>query len=277
MKRTLIGGLVIVAVIVAAPAGAGRLAAAGYPSSMVVLGGSDAVGYGSDPAHPYAVAPADSWATGTNTAVNSIYLRLLAVNPAIKGHNFNVARGDGGIEALAGQVDRALNLEPKPQLVLVQVSGDIRCDGQDEGRVTPFGTDVSNALGRLSKGLPDARILLVSSWGSISSYLTYLRGLPTGARLKHAGKGPCQLVLSPTGAVEASHAAYIEKFIRAYDGQLASVCKQFPNCHYDGGAAARWGVTAEDISLDQEHLTSQGQAKLAAIEWAAMAGFVKGL
>lgn len=277
MKRTLIGALAILAVIVAAPAGAGRLAAAGYPSSMVVLGGSDAVGHGADAAHPYAMTQADSWATGTNTAVNSIYLRLLAVNPAIKGHNFSVARDEVGIDDLAGQVNRAVHLVPRPQLVLVQFWGDIRCDGQDEGRVTQFGAEIGNALGKLSKGLPDARILLVSSWGSTSSYLTYLRGLPTGARLKHAGKGPCQLVLAPTGQVEPSHAAYIERFINAYDGQLASVCKQFPNCHYDGGAAHRWGVTAEDISLDQEHLTTQGQAKLAAIEWGAMAGFVKGL
>jgi hypothetical protein len=277
MKRTLIGALVVLAVIVAAPAGAGRLAATGYPSSMVVLGGSDAVGRGADAAHPYAPAPADSWATGTNPAVNSIYLRLLAANPAIKGHNFSVARDEVGVDDLAAQVNRALKVEPKPQLVLVQFWGDILCDGQDEGRVTQFGTDVGNALGELSRGLPGARILLVSSWGSMSSYLAYLRGLPAGARLKHAGKGPCQLVLSPTGQIEPSHAAYIDRFIRAYDGQLASVCKQLPNCRYDGGVAHRWGVAAEDISLDQEHLTTQGQAKLAAIEWGAMANFVKGL
>jgi hypothetical protein len=277
MKPRLIGALVILAVIAAAPAGAGRLAAAGYPSSIVVLGGSDAVGHGSDPAHPYGNDAAYSWATGTNSAVNSIYMRLLAVNPAVKGHNFNVARDEVGIDDLARQANRAVKLVPKPQLVLVQFSGDILCDGQDEGRVTQFGTDVGNALDKLSKGLPDARILLVSSWGSMASYLTYLRGLPTGARLKHAGKGPCQVVLSPTAQVEPSHAAYIEKFFQAYNGQLAAVCKQFPNCHYDGGAAHRWSLAADDISLDQYHLTSQGQAKLAAIEWAAMAGFVKGL
>ena len=263
--------------IVAAPAGAGRLAATGYPSSMVVLGANDAQGYGSDPAHPFGDTPADSWATGTNTTVNSIYLRLLAVNPAIKGHNFNLARDEAGIPDLANQVNRALNLAPKPQLVLVQFGGDVRCDGQDQDRVAQFGTDLSTALGKLSKGLPNARILLVSSWGSLPSYLSYLRGLPTAARMKHAGKGPCQIVLSPTAQVEPSHASYIDNVSTAYDAQLASVCKQIPNCHYDGGAADRMRLTADDISLDQFHLTSAGQAKLAAIEWAAMAGFVKAL
>ena len=55
-----------------------------YPNSMVVLGHSGATGYDSDPASPGADAPQNSWATGTNPAVNSIYSRLLALNPAIK-------------------------------------------------------------------------------------------------------------------------------------------------------------------------------------------------
>jgi hypothetical protein len=264
-------------VIAAAPAGAGRLTAASYPSSMVVLGQGDALGRGSDPAHPYADGPAYSWATGTNPAVNSIYLRLLAVNPAIKGHDINLAHDEVGPEALAGQVNRALRLSAKPQLVLVQISGDVLCDGQDQDRVTQFGTDVGAALDKLSKGLPDARILLVSSWGSFSSYVKYLRGLPTGARLKHAGKGPCQMVLAPTAEVETSHVAYIAKVVHQYDAQLAAACKQVANCHYDGGAAGRINLTAADISLDQNHMTTAGQAKLAAAEWAAMAGFVKAL
>ena len=39
-----------------------------------------------DPLTPYTT---DSWATGTNPAVNSHYLRILVANPAIKGKNYN--------------------------------------------------------------------------------------------------------------------------------------------------------------------------------------------
>ena len=72
----------------------------GYPSSMAVLGHSNATGEDSDPAQPHAVIRANSWATGTNPAVNSIYLRILAKNPAIKGHNFNLAQPSATVKRL---------------------------------------------------------------------------------------------------------------------------------------------------------------------------------
>ena len=53
----------------------------GYPSSIAVLGHSNATGEDSDPAQPHAVITANSWATGTNPAVNSIYRRILAKTP----------------------------------------------------------------------------------------------------------------------------------------------------------------------------------------------------
>ena len=35
-------------------------------------------------------------------------------------------------------------------------------------------------------------------------------------------------------------------------------------------------TTAVDISLDQDHLSVQGEAKLAAAEWTASSGFIAG-
>ena len=277
MKPSLICGLVMLAVIVAEPAGAGRVAVAAYPSSMVVLGADAAAGRGSDPAHPYRDAPANSWATGTTSAVNSIYERLLAVDPAIRGHNFNIARDEAGVADFAGQVARAVRLIPKPQLVLVEIGGDVVCDGRDDSRVTQFGTDFGAALGKLAQGLPNARILVVAQAGPSPSYVKYMRGLPTSAWLKHAGKGPCQIVLSPTGEIEPSHVAYINKVIDGYNAEMAAACRRTPNCHYDGGASGRMNLTAADFSIDQFHLAIPGQAKLAATEWASIAGFVKGL
>jgi hypothetical protein len=73
-----------------------------------------------------------------------------------------------------------------------------------------------------------------------------------------------------------SRVAYIKKYVDAYDAQLAAACKAATRCRYDGGVARRLAVTAADISLDEEHLTLAGQAKLAAVEWPAIAGFVGG-
>jgi hypothetical protein len=55
-----------------------------YPNSIVVLGHSGTTGYDSDPKAPETDAVQNSWATGDNPAVDSIYLRLLALNPAAR-------------------------------------------------------------------------------------------------------------------------------------------------------------------------------------------------
>lgn len=37
---------------------------------------------------------ANSWVTGTNPAVNSLYLRILALQPQISGNNVSLSRGE---------------------------------------------------------------------------------------------------------------------------------------------------------------------------------------
>ncbi|HLX20137.1 MAG TPA: hypothetical protein VKR23_08285 [Gaiellaceae bacterium] len=261
-------------------AAAAASAAAGhpskYPASLVVIGGGDAVGVGADAAHPYRDAPADSWVTGTNPAVNSIYSRVLATDPSLRGHAYNLSSDDTGIDDLGRLVAKTVALSPKPQLVIVDIDGDVQCDGKDSARVADFGTKLGTALTTLSHGDPGARIFVVSYWGSFSSYVQYLRGLPLNARLKHAGKSLCQFVSAPSGTVELSHVAYVEKFAYAYDAQLKAQCAKVPNCRYDGGAAQRLDTTAGDLNVTQEDLSEQGQAKLAETEWAAMSSFVSG-
>ena len=52
----------------------------------------------------------------------------LAKNPAIKGHNVNLARGSATVHVLVRQAQRAVALEPKPDLVLIQIMDtDIVC------------------------------------------------------------------------------------------------------------------------------------------------------
>ena len=56
----------------------------GYPDSIAVLGHSGSTGEHSDPKRPFAEVRANSWATGSNPKVNSLYLRILERNPAIR-------------------------------------------------------------------------------------------------------------------------------------------------------------------------------------------------
>ena len=128
------------------------------------------------PAHPYASTPSNSWATGTNPAVDSIYQRILGANPAIKGKSLNFARYEDGIDTLQGQVGKALRLSPRPGLVLIDISGEVNCDGNDDSRVTQFGAAIGTALSTLTKGDPGVRIFPEQRAG----LLPLLRRLPEG-------------------------------------------------------------------------------------------------
>ncbi len=283
MRRALIAALVTVLGGVPLASAAAHHAAR-YPSSMAVLGTPTAAGWGADSAHPFRAAPEDSWATGTNPAVRSVYSRIVALNPGIKGHVANIASGANAPEAaghelddLFDQVHMAVGLKVKPELVIVQViDRAMKCDGTTERNFTDYGSRFSDALQTLAQGLPKARIFVVSQWGSFASYVKYLKGLELGKRLKNAGKHPCQLVAAPSGQIVASRVAYAKGIVTGEEAQLRAACAKVANCRYDGGAAQRIAVTADDISEFQYTPTLQGQTKLAAAEWSAIAAFIKG-
>jgi len=48
--------------------------------------------------------------------------------------------------------------------------------------------------------------------------------------MKNAGKKPCQLIASSTGAVDASHVAYAKSIVAGEEAQLKAACAQVPNC-----------------------------------------------
>ena len=88
--RTILTSTVLATGCLAALAhGAPVTTSAVYPTSIAVIGDGDVTGYASDPKRPFQEARANSWATGTNPAVRSIYSRLLAAKPAIRGRAFN--------------------------------------------------------------------------------------------------------------------------------------------------------------------------------------------
>lgn len=276
--------VITAAALAASAALASTAAAAKYPSSIAVLGTATANGWGAEADHPFANAPQDSWATGTNPAVRSIYSRLLALNPAIRGRAYTFASPEGAPDGAGKELDDfghavhdALRLKVKPELVLVQViDRAVKCDGTTERDFADYGRRFSDSLQTLAKGLPDARIVVISQWGSFTSYVNFLKGLPLAARMKNAGKKPCQLVASSSGRIVTSHVAYAKSIVAGEEAQLRAACARVANCRYDGGAASRVAITAADMSQFQYTPTIEGQAKLAAAEWNAIAGFLKG-
>jgi hypothetical protein len=238
----------------------------GYPSSIAVLGHSGATGEGSDPDRPGEEVRANSWATGSNPEVKSLYLRILARNPAIKGHNLNFAEGGATVDELVSQAGRAVSAELKPELFVVQImDNDIVCPmSQDD--LGAFRSTFVSALEELAKGAPASNTFVVSQFGSPG---TYASSLSRAERQTFGGTGRCDFV-DPRGRIVPKKVALADKVIHSYAAQLKAGCKRVPRCRYDGGAFGRIVDRREYVSSDLNHLTVDGHAKAAAVAWTAM-------
>ena len=273
MRMTVTAALVAAGSLAALAHGAATTTEAAYPNAIAVIGGNDAAGYASDPKRPFQEARANSWATGTNAAVRSIYTRLLAVNPTVKGRAFNFSSHGATVRDLPSQVRKATLLKTKPELVLVHILGnDAPCDGKDETRYADYQARVTEALQKLAAGLPKARIFAVGDAGTLDSYVKAVSSYGLGARLTHAGKGICSIFAPKTGKVIPENLAYVRRTSDAYNRAFAAACKAVATCRYDGGAARRIVLKPADLAHRYESLSIQGLAKLAAVEWKGLYG-----
>ncbi len=64
--------------------------------------------------------------------------------------------------------------------------------------------------------------------------------------------------------------------IHRYEAAVATACKAVVTCRYDGGAFGRVVDRREWISMDLHHFSLEGNAKAAAVAWAALkrVGFI---
>jgi len=238
----------------------------GYPSSIAVLGHSGSTGENSDPRQPRVEVRANSWATGTNPTVNSLYRRILTHNPAAKGHNTNYSEGGATIDKVARQADRLLATDPKPDLIVIQVmDNDLTCPLERAG-LSHFRAKLASTLGKLARGAPNSSVFVVSQFGSAP---TYARSLTRKERASQGGTGPCDF-MTPSGAVAQAKVARLEKAIHAYEAALKTACTKVRQCTYDGGAFGRIVDKRKYLSSDLNHFSIAGHAKAAAVAWATL-------
>ena len=115
----------------------------GYPDSIAALGHSLITGEGTGDESDWT---ANSWATGTNPKVNSVYLRLHQVNPAIEGHVRNLGTGGADLAALTGQAQTLSQLQPQPELVIIAtLDSDITCPASADDFAT-YGAGAQEAF-----------------------------------------------------------------------------------------------------------------------------------
>lgn len=249
----------LVAVIVAATLGLGATAQAqpptpdptperaGPPSSIAVLGDSISTATG---AHgPLgAERPQHSWSTGTTASVNSNYLRLRELNPAINGRNHNLAANGQRMVHMAQQAAR---LPADTEYVQVQLGGNDLCR-PTVGEMTPVETYRAQfvaGLEAITEQAPDA-LIGVTSIPDIYNlwYIRYAPASVNGQQSNQASQArsyvnlsiiPClSLLENPASTDPADEARRQEVRARnlAFNEVLAEECAKVLRCRFDGHA-----------------------------------------
>ncbi len=237
----------------------------GYPDSIAAIGHSGITGDSShEQGHGGSVE--DSWATGANPEVDSVYARVLAENPEIEGNVTNLGMGGATIADVHKQVDELLEVDPAPELVLVLVvDNDMVCPAT-EVDYRGFESDLTALLQRIADGLPVARMFMTSFYADPASYV---EALGRSERRQVGGTGPCAII-DPTGQVVAAELGRLRHIIVGYNNAIESACANADRCTYDGGAFTRVRLQREDIGGDLEHISTAGNAEAAATAWQAM-------
>jgi lysophospholipase L1-like esterase len=253
----------------ASPAGAATADAGPPPASMASLG--DSITRGFDACGFFVDCTSRSWSTGDNAGVNSQYLRIRAVNPAINGHNLNDARTGAVAADMAGQAATAVG--QGVGYVTMLIGANDACK-DNESQMTPVSTfrgQIDAALNRLSSGLPNARVLVLSI-PDIKRLWAVAKG-DFRARTVWAVGGICQSMLaSPTSTAAGDEARRnrVRQRVIDFNGQLQASCAAHAHCRYDGGALFGYQFVFGQLSgWDYFHPNPSGQAVLASVSYAA--------
>ena len=260
------GVLVVAALIAAAPAQAAP------PLSMAAIGDSYTAGlFSGSPCSASAACPANSWSTGTTAASSSHYRRLLALDSRITGRNFNAAVSGRKVSDLDRQAQLVVERGAEYVTVMLGLNDSCRESEAAMTSVATFRSQFAAGMGTLTRGLPAARILVASIPDAERLRTTFAGN--AAARDAWASQDICRVALAnpqSTAAVDVARRSRARQRVTDFNRQLSEVCAQHANCRYDGGAVFEWAfATADFVTRDYFHLSTLGQAGLAAVTWTA--------
>jgi lysophospholipase L1-like esterase len=264
IRATLVAVLVAAALLLPVAA-----EAVSYPDSMASTGDSITRAYNTG-FFPYTDNTAGSWSTGTNTTVSSHYRRLLALNPAIQGKNYNYARSGARMVDLNGQLTAVASRHV--DYVTVLMGGNDVCTSSPATMtsVADFSSQFTLAMDAFTRSSPNTRVFVASIPRVLRLWST-LKNNGT-ARFVWALFGVCQSMLKnplSTTAADVARRTAVDEREQAFNGVLESVCASHPHCLFDGNATFNYAFTTADISTrDYFHPSLTGQKNLAAGTWA---------
>jgi len=280
--------------LIAAPASATK-----PPRTMAALGDSITRAYNSSgpgcPSGPGLDCPKNSWATGTNPAVDSQLQRLEAMHPGdVTAYNDAVS-GARAVNLLA-QASAAAAQDP--DYVTIEIGANDACALPPTPLAT-FRTQVESALGTLVNGDPKVYVQMASIPDINQLHSLFTSPPDPNALTRWAAFNVCQgLLANPlsTATADVARRAAFRAGVIAYNGALEQACAELKRCLYDGNAVFDSTFTRADVatvantegidvfpfnaipivgegfansSADYFHPSLQGQAQLAATTWNA--------
>jgi lysophospholipase L1-like esterase len=235
------------------------------PSSMAALGDSVTSGFGTCLA--LVKCHRNSWSTGESARVDSHYRRIKDDNSAIDGRGYNYSVPGARASGLTAQARQAVQSKVEYVTVLIGANDACRAMVGDMTPVESFRSSVDEALAVLKKGLPKARVLVVSV---PDLNRLWEIGHADKSAVKAWSNGICPALLAnptSTAKADADRRAAVGKRVDAYNSQLAAACKAYgKRCVYDGGAVHKVRFTLDMLNrLDYFHPDTEGQHKLAEV------------
>ncbi|MFJ1841609.1 SGNH/GDSL hydrolase family protein [Streptomyces sp. NPDC088146] len=235
------------------------------PESVAAVG--DSITRGFDACSVLADCPEVSWATGSDTEVRSLAVRLLGASGAA-ARSWNHAETGARIAQLPEQMAQAA--KEKPDLVTVMIGANDAC--RDSARlmtpVADFRASFEASMRRLRAGAPKAQVY-VSSVPDLKRLWSTGRGNALGKQIWKLGI--CQSMLGDAddmGAQATARRASVQERVVAYNDVLREVCAKDLRCRYDGGAVFGYAFTGKQLSQwDWFHPGRNGQARLAEIAY----------
>ncbi|WP_405597242.1 GDSL-type esterase/lipase family protein [Streptomyces sp. NBC_01410] len=235
------------------------------PDSIAAVG--DSITRGFDACVVLSDCPEVSWATGTDTKVRSLAMRLIG-EPAIAERSWNYARSGADVADLPEQMAQAA--AKNPELVTVMVGANDACADSAERMTTVenFRRSFEDALKQLRRTAPKTQVY-VSSVPDLKRLWSAGRGNPLGRQIWKLGI--CASMLGDADDVSTraqARRARVQDRVVAYNEVLKAVCGKDPRCRYDGGAVFDFRFSGEQLSRwDWFHPSRDGQERLAEIAY----------
>ena len=242
-----------------------------FPSSMTSMGDSITRAFNAGDT-PFWDAPSNSWSTGEDSAVQSIYHRILAYNPAIAGANYNKAFSGSKVDALYHQAF-FVNLV-RPEFVTILIGANDACADRESKMtdVAEFRSDFERALRRLVRFNRNVQIYVVSI-PDVYNLWDVLKD-DHAAQFTWGLLGLCKTMLENPASLapeDMERRQRVRQRIIEYNQSMAEVCATYAaNCSWDENAVFNTPFNKADVSTrDYFHPSLTGQAKLAEVAWNA--------